>query len=72
MGSQTCQVFSADEYIVDELLAGDDEYNKTDEPTAEKVKRHVIRDELHIQVLLRIHISCGLDSIGSPQGICKG
>jgi hypothetical protein len=46
---KTRQVFSADEYVVDELLAEDDEYNKTDEPTAEKVKRCVIRDESHIQ-----------------------
>ncbi len=31
----TRQVFSAEEFEIDEYLADDDEYNKTDEPTAE-------------------------------------
>ncbi len=45
----TRQVFSAEEFEVEEFLADDDEYNKSDEPTVEKPSRRV-RDESHIQV----------------------
>lgn len=45
----TRQVLSAEEFEVEEFLADDDEYDKSDEPTAEKPSRRV-RDESHIQV----------------------
>ncbi len=53
---ETRQVFSVDESEVDEFLADDDEYNKSDEPTAEKPRRSVIRDESNISVQVPIVI----------------
>jgi hypothetical protein len=46
----TRQVFSADESEIAEFLADDDEYNKTDEPTAEKSNKKVFIEESHIEV----------------------
>jgi hypothetical protein len=36
----TRQVFSIEKFEIDEFLADDDEYNKTDEPTAERPTRN--------------------------------
>jgi hypothetical protein len=52
----TRQVFSVDEFLVVEFLPDDNEYNKSDEPTAEKPKSWVIRDESNIQVHVPIVI----------------
>ena len=52
--AETRQVFSVDEFEVEEFLADDDEYNKSDEPTAEKSARKVRRDESRIQVNIPI------------------
>lgn len=52
----TRQVFSADEFVVEEFLADDDEYNKSDEPTTEKPQRKVISDESNIEVNIPIVI----------------
>jgi hypothetical protein len=51
---ETRQVFSVEEYEIDEFLADDDEYNKTDEPTAERPIRDTNRDESYIQVQIPI------------------
>jgi hypothetical protein len=42
----------ADKCTIDEFLADDDKYNKTDEPTADKVPWRIIRDKSCIQVML--------------------
>jgi hypothetical protein len=52
----TRQVFSVEEFEIDEFLAEDNEYNKTDEPTAEKPVRRPVVDESHIQVNVPIVI----------------
>ncbi len=54
--AETHQVFSVDEFEVEEFLADDDEYNKSGEPTAEKSARRVNRDESRIQVNIPIVI----------------
>jgi hypothetical protein len=46
----TRQVFSVEEFEIDEFLAEDDEHNKTDEPTMEKPVRRQAIDDSHIQV----------------------
>jgi hypothetical protein len=46
----TRQVFSVEEFEIDEFLVEDNEYNKTDEPTAENPVRRPVIDESHIQV----------------------
>jgi hypothetical protein len=50
------QVFSIEEFEIDEFLADDDEYNKTDEPTAERPNRTTVMDESHIQINVPIII----------------
>ena len=45
----TRQVFSVEEYEIDEFLADDDEYNKTDEPTADRPNRNT-QSEAFIQM----------------------
>jgi hypothetical protein len=52
----TRQVFSVAEFEIDEFLADDDEYNKTDEPTAERPNRSSQADESYIQVQVPIII----------------
>ncbi len=52
----TRQVFSVEEYEIDEFLADDDEYSKTDEPTAEWPIRNVTQDDFHIQIQVPIII----------------
>ena len=52
----TRQVFSIAEFEIDEFLADDDEYNKTDEPTADKPTRTFTHDESYIQVEVPIII----------------
>jgi hypothetical protein len=60
---ETRQVFSADEFVVDEYLADDDEYNKSDEPTAEKPIRKTNQDESNI----RVHVPIIIDPEDSPK-----
>jgi hypothetical protein len=50
----TRQVFLAAEFEIDEFLAEDDEFNKTDEPTAEGRIRNLAGNESHIQVQVSI------------------
>jgi hypothetical protein len=59
----TKQVFSVEEYEIEEFLADDDAYNKTDEPTAEKTTRMTFIDDSHIQIQVPIII----DSEESPK-----
>jgi hypothetical protein len=53
---ETRQVFSVEEYEIDEFLADDDEYNKTDEPTAERPIRNTAQDDSHILIQVPIII----------------
>jgi hypothetical protein len=59
----TRQVFSIEEFEIDEFLAEDDEYNKTDEPTAERPIKKAAVDESHIQV----HVPMVIDPEESPK-----
>jgi hypothetical protein len=59
----TRQVFSVEEYEIEEFLADDDAYNKTDKPTAEKPTRTTFIDDSHIQIQVPIII----DSEESPK-----
>ncbi len=59
----TRQVFSVEEFEIDEFLAEDDEYNKTDEPTAERPSRREGPDESYIQV----HVPIIIDPEDSPK-----
>jgi hypothetical protein len=52
----THQVFSAEEFENDEFLMDDDEYNKPDEPIAEKTQCRIIQDESHIKVQVPVVI----------------
>jgi hypothetical protein len=50
----TRQVFSVEEFEIVEFLADDNEYNKTDEPKAERPNRTIINGESHVQVQVPI------------------